>query len=173
MTGLCCLSDILCWLWWGSLMGWFQYRNGSSRHYMDTSGYFENAFLVVAQPKWRNAFITSSSSFLLCSLSEKTHFLLFLSPHLLSAPSPGSSLPIDGEETLSYCLLHMQRSCPSSLGGWGWGGWLHFIEQLYFYWGIADIQPYIHFKYTTSWFNICIHCKMITTISEVSMHWHL
>lgn len=99
-----------------------------------------------------------------------------LSPVLLSTPAVSSFTwisPSSGGRRNPVLLPASQAvllSHPHQGGGGSVLVTLHWTTL--FYWGITDIQPYIRFKCTTSWFNICIHCKMITTISVVSMHYH-
>ena len=41
-----------------------------------------------------------------------------------------------------------------------------------FYWDMIDMWHYITLKYTTYWFDVCMYCKMITTISSVNIYHH-
>ena len=42
------------------------------------------------------------------------------------------------------------------------------IILFFFNWSIVDIQYFVSFRFST-WFHICIHCKMIIIISLVTM----
>ena len=61
-------------------------------------------------------------------------------------------------ERLSFCMFLFFFS-PSDFFAW----------FTYFYWHILNIQYCISFRHTAEWFDICIHYKMITVISLVTI----
>lgn len=145
------------------LVGSFAYRKVSPRHLVPPEGTLKifKCLPHCSSAYVRNAFMTSSSSPFLCvrrppwpCSPPRTRF---------SAPSPDPAPP-----GVTHCPAHAVLPGPWNPLHWG-RLWLHFIGQPSFYWGMMDIQRnYIIFSCTTSWIDVGVYCKMITTVSPLT-----
>lgn len=93
------------------------------------------------------------------------------SPYLLSALSlAGPWVSIFSLVAVKWLLLPpgplLTLQIWGSIQGRGWGAdsLFPFLDS-FFRWDIIDIKHCIRFEYTTWWFEICVYCGMIATIS--------